>query len=350
MTSAEFVKLVRSYRARFRANVARDPTEATAVDWAQVIADATAGITADHDNTTNSVSGPFNTWIAQYETSFGLWHQMTPFIIGMADVSGSYDAWTKTPLDSRGGFHMETPDLRFPQGSTRAQQQSDFDISSAVSAGGCDAAGATCKRYYRNRPSGSDQLAGLGWGLSEYDFVRYYTWARRGSGSATTGQNGPMIYMTKAEIDLLAAEGYYRTGDLVNAAAKINVTRTRGMAGGVATGGGLPAVTATASGGLAGANCVPKKPSGGFGPSASTACGDLWEALKYEKRLETQFSHFAGWLFDSRRWGDLPENTPLYWATPFDDLLARGKPTTAIWSTGGTATNPGSAKKGTYGW
>ncbi|HEY8175125.1 MAG TPA: hypothetical protein VIF32_05520 [Gemmatimonadaceae bacterium] len=340
-TLAEFVKLARSYKARLRANVARTPAERAAVDWTQVIADATNGITADHDNITNPVNGPFNSWVSQFH-SYGLWHQMTPFVIGMADVSGAYDGWIKTTLDNRNGFHMETPDLRFPQGTTRAQQQADFAV-----ARDCNAAATPCKRYFRNRPAGEDQLAGLGWGLSEYDFVKFHSW--RNFGDAGTARSGKLVFMTKAEMDLLAAEGYYRKVDYANAAALINVTRTRGMVGGVAKGGGLPAVTATVDGGLSGANCVPKKPFG-EGPSATITCGDLWEALKYEKRIETAYTHFAAWLFDMRGWGDLAVNTPLDWAPPYDDLLARGRAFSAIYNTGGGGNNIHSAAKGTYGW
>src|SRR5439155_11461579 len=87
-TAAEFVKLVKSYRARIRAQVARDPAERAAADWAAIIADAQGGITADQQistTTTNGLSGSF-AWRSQY-LSFTTWHQMPGFIIGMADTS-----------------------------------------------------------------------------------------------------------------------------------------------------------------------------------------------------------------------------------------------------------------------
>jgi hypothetical protein len=52
---------------------------------------------------------------------------------------------------------------------------------------------------------------------------------------------------------------------------------------------------------------------------------------------------------DSRGWGDLPEGTPLEWAPPYQDLQARGKAGTEIYSLGG-GTLPFSAAKGTYGY
>src|SRR4029434_2886632 len=52
-------RLIRSYRARFRANVARTPAERAAADWDAIIADAQNGITANHVNITNATNGPF---------------------------------------------------------------------------------------------------------------------------------------------------------------------------------------------------------------------------------------------------------------------------------------------------
>ena len=348
-TPAEFTKLIYSYRARIRGNMGRTPAErangttSTTTDWAAVAADAAAGITADHEMTTNTTTGPRKDWVAQY-MSFGQWHQMTPWIIGMGDVSTAYSSWINLPLASRGTtgeFTMVTPDLRFPQGADRPAQQADFAITS------CSAASTPCKRYFVNRPAGNDQTAGLGWGLSNYDWVRHYSWFVKGDG---TGQNGKMVFFTKAENDLLRAEGLYRTGDLPGAAALINLTRTAPMSGGVARGGGLPAVTGVASGGAAmtGANCVPKKPSAASNNGGGTvACGDLFEALKWEKRLETAYTHFAGWFLDHRGWGDLAEGTPLQWATPYQDLMARQKP---LYGMGLNTTGGSAAAVSTYGW
>jgi hypothetical protein len=120
------------------------------------------------------------------------------------------------------------------------------------------------------------------------------------------------------------------------------------MVGGVATGGGLPAVTGTADGGLTGATCIPKRPvSAGTGGGGTLTCGDLMEALKWEKRIETAYTHFAGWFLDHRGWGDLAEGTPLQLATPYQDLMARSKP---LYSMGLNTTGGSAAAVSTYGW
>lgn len=336
-TLLEFKRLVRSYRARFRANLPRDPAERANVDWAAVILDVDSGFTADHLNTTNSVTGPFNSWVSQLHT-FTTWHQMSPFIAGMADgADGAYAAWIAQPIDQRGssgGFFMVSPDLRWPQGATRDAQQADFAINS------CRGANQTCKRYFVNRPSGSDNFSGFGWGWSNYDFTRFISW--RTSGVAGTARNGPLVFFTKAELNLLKAEAYLRlpVPNYDSTRVYTNISR-------VAI-GGLPAITASdnTTPVPGGAACVPKVP---VAPFNVVACGNLEEAMKYEKRMETIQTHFAAWFFDSRRWGDLPIGTGLDWAVPYADLQARGFTAAQIYSTGG-GNNIHSAPVGSYGY
>jgi hypothetical protein len=77
---------------------------------------------------------------------------------------------------------------------------------------------------------------------------------------------------------------------------------------------------------------------------SSTQCGDLLEALKWEKRVELAFNYFHGWFWDSRGWGDLVENTSLEFPVPSQELDARQLP---FYNLGGGG--PSSAAKGTYG-
>jgi hypothetical protein len=356
-TANTFVKLVRSYRARIRANVARRASET--VDWAEVVADAQNGMTVDYYVNAQSGAGIGVSWRQQYN-AMSTWHQMPPFIIGMADTSSNYANWIAQPLSARGagniGFFMITPDRRFPQGATRAAQQADMTLASCSASTG----GQGCKRYFYNRSNGDDVFSGEGWGWSNYGFVRFRSWVMRGDGG--TARIGKTLLMTKAELDLLQAEGLYKLGGNDAAVATlINRTRTRGMdtlqgfacpTGGCARGGGLPAVlslrTSAATGSLA-TGCVPRVPTG---PSGPLMCGDLWEALKYEKRIETAYTHFSPWYFDGRRWDDLPKDTPLWWPVPFQELQARGRPINTLYGTGlGSGNAPNSTAPGSaYGW
>lgn len=349
MTGANFTRLIRSYRARLTIGVARTPAERAAPcvfaagartcvagNWASVVADGAAGITADHMNTTSTTGGPFYTWVDQNE-AFSTWHQMPAFIIGMAEGSGAnYDGWVKTDITARAApFFMQTPDLRFPQGANRAAQQTDFAISS------CAGASQVCKRYFVNRATGGDQYVGAGWGFSNYDFVRFHSW--RTAGASGSARNGDFPFFTKAENDLIQAEGQFRLGNFAAAAALVNTTRAVAGLAAMAANNTTPA-----------ADCVPRVPNGA-GPAATLSCGTLWEAIKYEKRIETAYTHFAAWFFDGRGWGDLAKDTPLYWATPYQDLQARGKALNQLYGTG-PATNPSNAvgsvttTVGTYGY
>lgn len=339
-TADNFVRLIRSYRARLRANVARTPAERAQVDWDAVIADAQNGITDDHFVLLSTTVGPTESWRRQW-VGGSLWHQMTPFIMGMADVTGSYASWIGLNIDDRGAtgpFFMQTPDVRFPQGVTRAEQQADFNTPCVP---------VPCKRYFRNRPTGNDNTSGSSWGFSNYDFVRFHPFLNNGAseiepGGRTAG-NGFLPYFTKAELNMLEAEGHFRKGAYAQAAALVNITRVAN--------GGLPAITvfdATSPVPGGAGECVPKMPVNAINAGGGTVtCGNLWEALKYEKRIESMYTHFGPWYLDGRGWGDLPEDTGLHWAPPYEDLQARGQ-TATVYSTGGGG--PGSAARSGYGW
>ena len=313
-------QIIHSYKARFRANNPRTPADRAAVDWNAIVTDATAGITGDL-NVTASVSGGWafpSPWITQLAVD-ATWSQMTPFILGMADTTGAYDAWLATPLNSRAPFLLRSPDKRFPSGDTRAIQQAVTGISHAGTAAGS-------VLYFRNRPVGDDKPAAP-WGTWYYDNWRF--WAVQQAGG-----NGPLLGFSRVENDMLAAEGYIRTARVALAIPLINRTRVRA---------GLPPIPAGAAatdqvpGGSA---CVPRVP---IPPNyTSTACGSVFEALKWEKRLETSFTGYAQWFLDARGWGDLVEGTVLEWPVPWEELYARQNLT--IYTTSNSK-----AAKGTYG-
>jgi hypothetical protein len=112
--------------------------------------------------------------------------------------------------------------------------------------------------------------------------------------------------LVPAEMDLLMAEAEYRTGNLQAAADLINKSREAN--------GELPAVTTA---GVPVANsCVPQRWDG--------TCGDLWDALVYEKRIETYGTGIA--YYDLRRWGCLLEGTFTQLPIPGQQLLIMNHP------------------------
>jgi hypothetical protein len=301
MSSQQFVRVINSYKARFRAEVARTPAERQAVNWNQVIADANAGITS-----TFNVINDGDIWVDEfniYGNFPGAWSQLTYWVHGMADVSGGYQQWMQTPTSSKQPFLLQTPDLRFPQGSTATAQ--------AASPG----------KYMMYEGARGHIRADRGtWRWSFYRDNRFDNYL-------FGGYVGPLPEITVAEMDLLRAEGFIRTNRAADAVPLINRSRVEV--------GGLPAVTA--AGVPQAANCVPKLPNG--------QCGSLLEALKWEKRLETYHTRMGAWFFDSRGWGDLMQGTFLHLPVPAKELQTLQLP---IYTTGGAAGD--AAPVGTYGY
>jgi hypothetical protein len=318
MPAADFGKLIRSYRARFRAGVARTPAQRAAVDWAKIIDDTENGIAADYLPNVGGNTGWSIGDISQIYVDPG-WGQISLMYMGMADVSGGYANFIATPLATRNGYFLvQTPDKRWPAGATRAAQISASVQPTSVSS----------RPYISNR-SVAD-IPGDGWGVSYYDFFRF-KYIRNSS------NQGLYPAFMKSENDLLAAEAYIRTGDIAKAAAKIDLTRVPS---------GLPAlsgVVTSATQAVPGdTQCVPQVPQGpGFN---TVACGTIMEAMKYEKRMETALTSFGRWWIDSRGWGDLITNTVLEYPVPYQEMQARQKPSYNLG--GGSAS---SAAKGTYG-
>ncbi|HJP59059.1 MAG TPA: hypothetical protein VJ865_03645, partial [Gemmatimonadaceae bacterium] len=161
INQARWIQIIRSHKARFRAGVARYPSERTAVDWAKVEADAAAGITSDFVITTDP-----NTWFTGWRNQFAVgttWSQMTPILLGMGDTShlgdplGSYAVWVKQSLANKTPFLMRTPDKRWPSGETQTAQESMTGTSRQGPPNGC-ASSVSSDRcailYFRNRLSG----------------------------------------------------------------------------------------------------------------------------------------------------------------------------------------------------
>jgi hypothetical protein len=316
LTRDQFARLARSLRARFRAGVARTPAERAAVDWTAVIAGAETGIASDFMLAVGGTTG----WVPGGNVNATIFYNMAPMYYGMADTSGAYGAWLATPVGNRDYFLVLTPDRRWPAGATRAQQQANSTVPTSFNS----------RPYVANRATSTD-LAGHSWALSYYIFNRLQY-------IRNTGGSGLFPSITKAEMDLLAAEGYLRKGNLSAAVARIDITRVAK--------GELPALSGSvtsATDRVPEANrCVPRVPA----PPAftSTICGTVFEALKWEKRMETAYTGYGQWFFDSRGWGDLPENTALELPVPYQELAAREK---AYYSLGGGLTS--SAVRGTYG-
>lgn len=326
---AAYIQVIRSFKARFRAGVARTPVQRAAVNWEQVITDANAGVTADFGVNTGASTGWSISFIGSQMHVEPGWSQLSLMYMGMADQQGGcYDTqYINLPRDSRNpDCVIITADQRWPAGATRAAQRTNSPQPTSF----------TSRPYVSNRSI--QDAPGDPWGYSQYDYFRYkYI---RNNNSA-----GLWPEFMKAEGDLLAAEGYLRrnngvpgAADVALAAAKIDLSRVAR--------GGLPPLTGVVTArGVAvpgGAVCVPRVPD--VAPYTSTRCGDIWEAMKWEYRMETAYSGFGQWFFAGRGWNDLVENSPLEYPVPFQELDALQK---GYYGLGGGGVS--SAARGTYG-
>lgn len=318
VTQARWIQIIRSHKARFRAGAARTPNERAAVDWTKVEADAAAGITTDFVVTTDP-----NVWFTGWRNQFAVgttWSQMTPMLLGMGDTThagdalGSYADWVTQSLANKTPFLMRTPDLRWPSGLTQTAQESMTGASRQGPPNGCQPT-VTPDRcavlYFRNRLNGEESPGGDPFGNWYYDNWRFW-FIRFNSGV------GPVIEFAVAENDLLRAEALIRLGRIAEAGPLIDKTRVRAGLPGVT---GIADLTTTVPGGTA---CVPRVPVPPANVAGTTlVCGNIFEALKWEKRNETAFSGYGQFYFDNRGWGDLPEGTVLEWPVPWQELSAR---------------------------
>jgi hypothetical protein len=329
-----FIQIANSYKAYFRANVARTPAERAAVNWAQVIAEANAGLTTDLTPNFDPTNGWDLSWHAQLYAS-AAWHQMSPLWTGMADTSGAFAAWLATAPASRASFSVFTPDLRFPGTCAAATALTRASLQTCGPASGGQS--FTLKPYLRNRPTGNDIL-NASIQTSQYDH-----WRSRQFQQAA--RIGPYPIFVAAVLRLLAAEGNIRIGGVAGytaAAALISTSRT---AAGLPTlvGAGIVDTVAVVPGGNA---CVPRVPDVAASPAFSaTKCGNIWDAMKYEYRLESLYIMYGSWFVAGRGWGDLPEGTAVHWPVPNQEMDARGQ---VFYGLGGVG-QPGGSAKGNYG-
>jgi len=275
MTRDQFVRLANSFAARIMVYSARSPAERAAVDWAEVLRRVDAGIQTDFA----PVGQPDILWddwkrlLARVRTGppsdFG---RPNYWLLGPADSTNGFVTWAATPVANRQPFQIRTKDRRIH------------------GAGGPTTPGT----YVGYNANNIFQVARGTYRFSHYYFLRF--------GTGTTWNSGPLPDMTVAEMDLLKAEALIRLNRAEEAVPLINKTRVAN--------GQLPPVTVQGPPDEPG--CVPRKLNGN--------CGSLWDALRYEKKIEGLGVNAVTAFFDARGWQALPENTPVHFPVPGREL------------------------------
>lgn len=293
LSADEFVRLANTYVARHMVYFARTPEERAAVNWQEVLSRTANGITEDFTPQLRSGSGGINSNLYQVAqrnvSSCVTCYRSSYWLIGPADVSGRYQEWSAKPYFDRTRFEIVTPDRRItgPEPTDRGA-------------------------YFIHRPNSFGEHSGLGAYLTSA-----YQWYRA-DGQST---NRPVLLVSAAENDLLRAEALIRIGGAANlsqAAELINRSRTReveipGFEGPLENGAfpGLPPVMA--DGVPIAPDCVPKTETG--------ACGNLLQALFYERSIEAAISDATRAYADYRGWpGRLPPGTWLHLPVPGAEL------------------------------
>jgi hypothetical protein len=337
VSNDELRAISHSYIARALAYSARTPAERAAVDWAKVKEHIQLGITAPFGPT--GIPNPVITWDykgmmssapvnnAATCTTGGINycnHDNNPTyshagvarvdlrLLGPADTSGAYQQWLLAAsgpgFETALPFEVKTPDKRIqPASSTVPLNKPVYFKYTAEPALPTIQLPERGTYHWSNYWSSSrvlnnhTQLPKDGGGRTRRDGT--------GGGDFLQIQDAMLL---PVEMDLLLAEAEYRLGNMGAAAVLINKSRVAN--------GELPPVTA--SGVPSGTGCVPRRYDG--------SCGDLWDALVYEKRIETYGTAIS--FFDLRGWGCLLEGTMLELPPPGRQLELIGKP---IYSYGG---------------
>ena len=298
-SNTEMADYIVSYKARCRSNQPRTPSEADAVNWAQVAQDAANG--SGTLVVTGLEQGPWWDGLKVYGMENSTWHRQHMDWAGMADVSGEYQDWLTIPTAQRQARFMQFVDQRYPPTNTALDQGLYHMVNAGVS--GRAERGTYRQSYYGDVPGTS--------GRHGYDLAFF----------------GPMNDMIPREMRLLEAEAAFRQGNIATTVAIVNETRVAN--------GGLPPVV---DGGTVpgGANCTPRKRY-----DAAGTCGDLRDALIYE-HFEELFQLYGGMeFFHGRRFGILPSGTANHHPIPASDLEVLQLP---VYTFGGPdGTPPGTA-------
>jgi hypothetical protein len=293
ITRDELVRIMYSFLVRADVYSPRTPAQRNAVNWAAVLARLDSGITRDFGwQADQAVANTGSTYI---NNSFA---QNTVRIhnrlLGPADTSGRYQAWVATPIANRTAFIITTPDRRIHGAASNAAAGTRF--TRVTSTMGSASNGAYLTSWYRS--------------------TRYLNTA------ADSGARAFIQIISMDEMKFVRAEALFRVGRFTEAAALINPTRVAA---------GLRPVDA--NGPPAGRDCVPRKDNGD--------CGDLFDAIQYEKRIElypTEGGDITWW--DARGWGKLQPGTPFHVPVSGRELISLGLPYYTFGGVGSPGTAP----------
>ncbi|MEO7083815.1 MAG: hypothetical protein ABI442_20200 [Gemmatimonadaceae bacterium] len=274
-TNKDLSKLAHTFIARFETYGARTAAERAAVNWADVITQADLGITADFApiGSPTGLSDSYKQVASRVRTVAGDYMRGGYWLVGPADSTDGWKNWVATPVANRVAFQMRSKDRRIIGAASVTAPGAYFTYDSNIA--------------FFNPTRGTY-------------LQTFYYYHRYGAG--TTYNNGPLNAINRSEIDLLKAEALIRLNRAAEAVPIINKTRTAN--------GQLSPVDVNGPPDAPG--CVPRKTTG--------ACGSLWDALRYEKRIEGAGVDGQVSYWDARGWNTLAANSFIMFPIPGREL------------------------------
>jgi hypothetical protein len=302
----QMIQFAHTMIARILVYMARNPAQREAVDWDKVLYHTERGLTYDWGpelqdgvitdpsylrRLTPEPTSANNT--IQFRASYEL--------IGPADQSGAWQTWMQTqPRDDAARFVIVTPDRRIT-GATPTTNGSYFQYTTNTS-------GYTSSRGAK--------------------FWSFYRWHRRQNLHGATHLTGQFVLASADENRLYRAEAMLRKGRIAEAAQLINVTRTRAQRVGTTTfPTNLPPITAAGVVPEVNGQCVPRRASG--------ECGNIWDALQYERDIELVGIEPTRIWMDRRGFGALRDGVWTELPIPARYLTSLGVPTYSFGGVGG---------------
>lgn len=278
------IKVINGFKARLTAGLARTPAERAALNWGNIKSWATASFTGDerfsgYDDGDNWSWMVNKTYAGAFSGYYG-WGRIDVRHIGPSDTTANgYAGWLGTPTASRNAINIYTPDKRV----TGATYQDDGTMYTYW--GGSPFPASRGTYHYSHYSSGHwDYFV-----LDGDDFVGEYP------------------DLTATEMEFLIAEAEYRAGDKNVTMTTVNKYRAMGQLSPFTSTTGTAPLEGTSA-----TSCVPRP--------AGAACGDLLEALKYEKRIVLHHYGPGTEFTDDRGWGDLVTGTPVHFPVPGAEL------------------------------
>jgi hypothetical protein len=289
LTNKDISRLGHTFIARFETYVSRSATERAAVDWNDVITQVDAAITADFApiGDPTGLSDTYKQVAARVRTVPGDYMRGGYWLVGPADSTNGWVNWVATPVATRVAFNMRTQDRRIIGAASSTASGAYFSYSSNIA-------------FFN--PTRGTYLQTF------YYYTRY--------GAGTTFNNGPLVAIGRTELDMLKAEALVRLNRATEAIPLINKTRVAN--------GKLPAIDINGPPNVPG--CVPR--------TTTALCGGLWDALRYEKRIEGAGVDGQVAYWDARGWNTLAANSFIMFPIPGRELEIQRQP---IYTYGGGA-------------